>query len=108
MATIQAQAATSSVSGVVTDAGDGLPIEQALVRLNTLDWALTNDNGEFSFPKLEPGKYQYEISYLGYETAKGEFVVKKGENIKLKVVMKPLSLALNEVVVTAQESKMGA
>ncbi|MDE6352534.1 MAG: TonB-dependent receptor, partial [Muribaculaceae bacterium] len=98
-----------SVSGVVTDASDGSPIEQALVRLNTLDWAITNDNGEFRFPKLKPGKYQYEISYLGYETAKGEFIVKsKGEIPKLKIALKPSSLALNEVVVTAQESKMGA
>ncbi len=109
MATIQANAATKSISGVVVDANDGAPIEQALVRLNTLDWAITDDNGEFTFPKLEPGKYQYEISYLGYETAKGEFVVKsKGENPKLKLALRPSSLALNEVVVTAQESKMGA
>lgn len=75
LAALQMQAATNSITGVVTDADDGLPIEQAIVKLNTLDWAITDNNGNFTFPRLEPGKYQYEVSYLGYEPAKGEFVV---------------------------------
>lgn len=109
LAALQMQAATNSITGVVTDADDGLPIEQAIVKLNTLDWAITDNNGNFTFPRLEPGKYQYEVSYLGYEPAKGEFVVKaKGVMPKLKIALKPSSLALKEVVVTAQESKMGA
>ena len=107
-ATFQIHAATNSISGVVTDANDGAPIEQAIVKLNTLDWAITNNEGKFTFPKLEPGKYQYEITYLGYEPAKGEFVVKADRvTPPLKIAIKTSSLALKEVVVTAQESQMG-
>lgn len=107
-AAFQINAATVAISGIVTDANDGSPIEQAMVKLNNQDWAITDNDGKFSFPKLEPGKYQYEIEYLGFETAKGEFTVNaNGETPRLHIKLKPSTLALKEVVVTAQESKMG-
>lgn len=75
LCTLNLSAATHSLSGVVLSADDDEPIVAALVKLNTQDWAATDVDGKFSFPSLNPGKYQYEVTYLGYETAKGEFSV---------------------------------
>lgn len=102
------RAATHALGGRVLSAEGDEPLDQAYVRLNTLDWAVTGEDGRFTFPRLESGRYQYEISYLGFETAKGEFVVKDSDVGGIVIRMQPSSLALKEVVVTAEEGKMGA
>ena len=96
------------LDGRVISAETGEPLDMALIKLNTMDWASTDADGKFHFPKLVSGKYQYEISYLGFETVKGEFTVKKSDIKDFTVKMVPSSLALKEVVVTAEEGKMGA
>ena len=96
-----------SLEGRIISAEDREPVEFATVRLNTLDWAVTDSDGKFRFPKLPSGKYQYEVAYLGFETAKGEFEIKN--NISdMTIRLSPSSLALKEVVVTAREGKMGS
>ena len=96
-----------SLEGRIVSAEDREPVEFATVRLNTLDWAVTDSDGKFRFPKLPSGKYQYEVAYLGFETAKGEFEIKN--NISdMTIRLSPSSLALKEVVVTAREGKMGS
>ncbi len=97
-----------AVSGRVQSAETGEPLDMAMIKLNTLDWASTNDEGKFNFPKLAPGKYQYEVAYLGYQTIKGEFIVKNVDISNLVLKLSPATLALKEVVVTAEEGKMGS
>ena len=101
-------AAPRSLKGVVLSADDDEPIAAAVVRLNTQDWAATDVDGKFSFPKLEPGAYEYEVSYLGYETAKGVFRVADSNREDIVIKLQPSNLALKEVVVTASEGKMGS
>lgn len=101
-------AATYSVRGHVTSSEDGSPVDLALVKLNTSDWSMTDVDGAFSFPRLEQGVYTYEVSYLGYETAVGSFELKDGDIKDLRIALHPSNLALDEVVVTAQESRMGS
>lgn len=60
-------------SGVVISSDNDEPVAAAIVRLNTQDWAATDADGRFTFTKLNPGKYEYEVSYLGYETARESF-----------------------------------
>lgn len=108
LCTLNLSAAPHTLSGVVISADDDEPIVAALVKLNTQDWAATDVDGKFSFPSLNPGKYQYEVTYLGYETAKGEFSVKDANLGGIVIRLNPSNLALKEVVVTAEEGKMGS
>jgi len=95
-------------SGKVLSAEDDEPLAQAYIKLNTSDWAATDADGKFRFPSLSPGKYQYEVSYLGFETVKGEFEIRDRNISGVTIRLSPSSLALSEVVVTAEESKMGS
>ena len=105
---IDIYAAPRSLKGVVLSADNDEPIAAALVRLNTQDWAATDVDGKFTFPKLESGSYEYEVSYLGYETAKGVFRVADSNREDVVIKLQPSNLALKEVVVTASEGKMGS
>ena len=64
---------TGSITGVVTDAGTGLPIDNAFVRLLQDDveiWSgYTPVNGEYNTPTLDPGLYVIEASANCFETA---------------------------------------
>lgn len=95
------------LSGTVISSEEDEPLVMVLVKLSTSSWAMTNENGEFKIGSLKQGTYKYEISYLGYETVVGEVNVNK--DIKdFKIVMRPMGLGLEEVVVTAEEHKMGS
>lgn len=95
------------LSGKVISSEESEPLVMVLVKLSTSSWAMTNENGEFKIGSLKQGTYKYEISYLGYETVVGEISVNK--DIKdFKIVMRPMGLGLEEVVVTAEEHKMGS
>ena len=96
------------LSGVVISSDNDEPVAAAIVRLNTQDWAATDADGRFTFTKLNPGKYEYEVSYLGYETARGEFSLNDSIRQDIIIRLNPSNLALKEVVVTAEEGKMGS
>ena len=96
------------LSGVVISSDNDEPVAAAIVRLNTQDWAATDADGRFTFTKLNPGKYEYEVSYLGYETARGEFRLNDSIRQDIIIRLNPSNLALKEVVVTAEEGKMGS
>lgn len=103
---------TCEISGVVIDGATGTPMEFATVALlrgskeRTTDGAVTDDKGRFRIRKIKKGTYNLEIGFLGYETLKlGPYELKE-DDLKIKideVVLSPLTQALDEVVVTADE-----
>ena len=54
--------------------------------------------------QVPAGKYTYEVSYLGFQKKTGTIVVDRVIDTLL-IRMVPLSLGLDEIVVTAQEQK---
>ena len=95
------------LSGKVISSEADEPLEMVLVKLSTSSWAMTNEKGEFKITGLKQGTYKYEITYLGFETVVGEIKISK--NITdFKIVMRPMGLGLEEIVVTAEEHKMGS
>ena len=96
-----------TVSGKVTDAEDGSPLEVVNITFeNNTFWAVTDLQGRYSL-QLKNGEYHYEVSYLGYETAKGVVKV-SGKDISLNIKLQPSSLSLSEVTVTAKQQAMGS
>ena len=102
-----ANAQSRTVSGRIIDAGSGDPVIGAVVRIGTdYLWASTDIEGEFTFDNVESGKHELEASCLGYVSVLMEIDVNKDiENLEIK--LHESSLALDEVVVTAQKAKDG-
>ena len=100
-------AQTWSVSGRILEAGSGDPVIGAVVKIGTdYLWASTDIEGKFTFDNVESGKHELEASCLGYVSVLMEIDVRKDiENLDIK--LHENSLALDEVVVTAQKAKDG-
>lgn len=96
---------THEISGRVTEEKTGFPLPGASVVVKgTYLWAVSNQNGDFTIQNVQTGNYQIEVSYLGYVPTTITVDVRK--NIKgLKIQLKENTLALDDVVVTAQAPK---
>lgn len=96
-----------TVSGIVREAGTQEPVIGAVVRLGEdYLWTTTDADGLFSFEKVQRGDYVMEVSCLGYVTVSLEVDASKSVE-GLTVLLHENSLALEEVVVTAQKAKDG-
>ncbi|MBR2064448.1 MAG: TonB-dependent receptor [Bacteroidales bacterium] len=95
------------ISGKVVEAATGDPVIGAVIRLGEdYLWTTSDLDGLFAFDKVQKGSYVLEVSCLGYVTAYIE--VEAGKNTEeLVVKLHENSLALDEVVVTAQKAKDG-
>ena len=93
------------ISGKVVDAASGEPVPGAIVRLDeNYRWAITDEDGEFELEGVQKGTYALEVSCLGYVTYTREIKVTRDiEDIVIKISEN--TLALKEVVVTAETSK---
>ena len=92
-----------TLAGVVLDADGNAPLAGVVVTLDggTL-WAVTDEKGEFRLTNVQNGTYTLAASCLGY-VDESQSISVKGDMLELKFVMHESSLALKEVVVTAQK-----
>ena len=98
---------TFTVKGLVTEVDSDMPIPGTAVRLGSdYLWTITDTDGSFVFENVQAGKYELEVSYLGYVTVTSEIEVSKDIS-GIKISLNENSLALDEVVVTAQKAKDG-
>lgn len=67
-------------------------------------WTCTDMSGRFLFRNIPEGRYTLQASCLGYEILAKTFIVPLKSN-ELEVFMKPTSLALEGVEITAKEGK---
>lgn len=96
---------TVNVKGRITDAKTGEPVVGAVVRLDKdYLWATTDVNGEYSMQKIDAGTYILNISCLGYVDIEKEISLRK-DSLAMNFRLNVSTLALNEVVVTAETSK---
>ena len=98
--------AVYGVSGRVLDAAGDTPLPGAVVSLDGGLWAVTDSEGRFSLKGVQPGKYTLTATCLGYVDTPLELDV-RSEVTGLVLRMQESSLALKEVVVTAQKPKEG-
>ena len=101
---LDAFAAGHRVRGRVTDVnGDALPGAVVHLDENYL-WAVTDQDGWFLLESVETGSYQMKTECLGFVSDVRKLQV-SGSIDKLEIVLLEQTLALNEVVVTAEMSK---
>ena len=102
---IEANPNNYSISGRISDERTGSPLPGASILIKgTYLWAVSDQKGEFTIQGIQEGKYQLEVSFLGYVPA--TVPVNVNNSIKgLKIQLKENTLALNDVIVTAQAPK---
>ena len=94
-----------SLSGRVTDE-EGAPVELAVVSLNRALWVTTDKDGKYEFTRLKKGKYDYLVSFVGFQEVKGSLDL--SASLTKDFVLKSLSLELESVTVTAEREDMGS
>ena len=96
-----------SVSGRVLEAAGGEPMAGVVINLDgNYLWTVTDADGSFRIDGVEAGSYTLTATSLGYVDATLEITV-KGNVKDLIISLQESSLALKEVVVTAQKAKDG-
>ena len=95
------------VEGCVLEAKTQVPVAGAAVKLgDDYLWTTTDIDGNFIFENIQKGEYTLEVSCLGYVSA--SIVININKDIEdISLVLHESSLALDEVVVTAQKSLDG-
>jgi len=92
-------AATGKVSGVIKS--EGKVVEYANVGLvGTTYGTASDEKGFFELKDIEPGKYNLQISAIGFKRYQQVITIKGGDNIKLNVKIESSTSQLNEVVIT--------
>ena len=100
-------AQTWSVSGRIAEAGSDDPVIGAVVRIGEdYLWAVSDAEGKFTFRNVQAGKHEMEVSCLGFVSVVLEIDV-RADLEDMKIQLHENSLALDEVVVTAQKAKDG-
>ena len=100
-----AAAPTVRLGGRVRDARTKEPVAGALVRLDKdYLWAVTDDEGRFLMKDVQQGHYTLEVSLLGYQSRVQPIRLDR-DLTQLELLLEEESLALREVVVTAETSK---
>lgn len=95
-AVLFAHAQNYTLSGVITDAGNGDPLIGATVFTGD-QGVVTDIDGNYQI-QLAKGEHELEVSYVGYETKTVTVVVDKNTSLNLSLLS---SAILQEVVVTA-------
>jgi len=94
---------TGSLQGRVIGK-DSLPISNASIRLlNTEKGGISNLNGQFKISALLPGKYQMELSAVGYTQKVSSVEIVAGEQKETDYYLDPAVSYLDEVVVSAEK-----
>lgn len=95
----------TAIRGKVLTA-DGLPAASVSVQIKNLNRGTTTDqNGEFIFRKIKPGRYTLQVSLVGYENVEEEVTVENDKIASVTLNMKTSGKELQEVIVGGGRNK---
>ncbi len=96
---LQAQA-SGTIAGTITDARTKSPLPGANVAvLGTQLGATARPDGSFRI-KLNPGTYELQVSFIGYNRVREKVTVGAGETVTKNLALQENLIGLGEVVVT--------
>ncbi len=94
---LHSQTKKFSISGEVRDVQNGEDLIGAVISVPSLKLGVSTNAYGFYSLSLEPGNYELEVSYVGYQTQK--IKIELNQNIRLPISLKVKEKELNEVVV---------
>lgn len=96
-----ADAQTGTVTGQVTDAASGRPLESAQVYIEgTALGTLTNSSGNYLFVNAPPGEHTVIAELVGYRAGSQTVTVAAGETVRADFGLSVTAIALDQIVVT--------
>ncbi|MCK8491612.1 TonB-dependent receptor [Spirosoma sp. RP8] len=99
---VRAQQPASRIEGTILLA-DGTPGSAATVQIKSLKRATTADNnGHFTLDDLASGRYELQISMVGYEPTRQTVDMENNKSSTVIIRLKAAQNQLDEVVVTGQ------
>ena len=95
------------LEGCVLEAGSEAPVIGAVVKVGEeYLWTTTDIEGNFTFENVQKGEYILEVTCLGYVNS--STTINVSQDVQgIVITLHENSLALDEVVVTAQKAKEG-
>ena len=95
------------LEGCVLEAGSEAPVIGAVVKVGEeYLWTTTDIEGNFTFENVQKGEYVLEVTCLGYVNS--SMTINVSQDVQgIVITLHENSLALDEVVVTAQKAKEG-
>ena len=92
-----------SITGIIVDESSNYPIAFANVHLqntNPVIGTVTDTVGSFALNNVPVGRYNLEVSYIGYEgRIVKELLVTSSKTVSLKISLKEIPVSLGEVTV---------
>ena len=93
---------TGSINGQIFDAETNLAISNSNILISSLQLSTISDiDGYFKFDNIPEGKYDLNISHIGYSTGKVKVQVLQGKTVNLTLKLNPVSITTGEIVVTS-------
>ena len=109
MASVFSQTKGQTVRGTVVDAFTGSMLAGATVVIastNPLVGTSSNEQGEFSFPNIQPGRWSFTCSFMGFSSQSiANVMVSSGKESMLNFKLTEKVSSLNDVVVKSKSSK---
>ncbi len=103
--TIPLSAQSSSVYGVVLSEDDRTPIPNANITISTNQGTVSDEEGKFSIPELEPGIYTYNVSSIGYKSFTSKIELAEGKSEQLQILLEPTVYGGDIAVITATRTE---
>lgn len=92
---------TGTVTGLVTDATSGRPLESAQVHIPALGLGvLTNPQGRYLLTQVPSGTHELRVELIGYTSVTQQVTVSAGQAASSDFQMNSTALRLQELVVT--------
>ena len=97
----------NKISGHIIEDGteDNIPFAAVLI-VETGEGTTSNEEGQFVFSNLAPGKYNLRVTAMGYETMTKEVIVSKEYTAVVHFKLKSDSFVIDEVVVSANRNEI--
>ena len=103
---LAAQTGAFKIRGIVTDNFTGTPLIGATIQLKdkqneTIQSTITDKNGEFLFEQIAAGRWNFEVSFLGYQPAVlSNIMIASGQDNYLKISLEEKVVQLEAVTIT--------
>ncbi|MFN3851410.1 MAG: TonB-dependent receptor [Spirosomataceae bacterium] len=99
---------TQTIRGKVSDIDSEKLLGGASISLvNTSLGTKSNENGEFIIEKVPVGRYQLQVTFVGYQTQKiTELILESGKEMILDIKLKETSKELSEATVKAASNNI--
>lgn len=98
-----------SMTGKVVDKATGQPLSGAHVMLaDASGGTSTNKSGYFNIPKLEPGKYEITVTYVGYRPAKDTVWVPAENPIRQHISLETKPVWVEPIIISDTQKLLPA